>query len=220
MIIFLTEIIMFYQKSQLTKTRSLGIFQLYSTIIFFTQKGTIMQYTLLGLILLCLTSLSGCFAETKSKSDKQHNQAESPIHDTAQQTVKDYTMLAPGQQLNLDEFTKTESGILYKVIQSSDQSKPHLGEQVTVHYSGWLLEKPNTVGQKFDSSRDRDQHFSFNLGYGMVIAGWEQTVADMHVGERRIIVLPPELAYGARGAGGAIPPHATLIFDVELFKSE
>ncbi|WP_245583921.1 FKBP-type peptidyl-prolyl cis-trans isomerase [Rubritepida flocculans] len=92
------------------------------------------------------------------------------------------------------------------------------GKRVEVHYTGWLHDPkaPETKGRKFDSSRDRGEPFAFPLGEGRVIAGWDRGVAGMRVGGHRRLTIPPEMGYGARGAGGVIPPNATLVFEVEL----
>lgn len=96
------------------------------------------------------------------------------------------------------------------------------GQTAVVHYTGWLYDQSaaENKGTKFDSSRDRDEPFSFDLGQGHVIAGWDQGVAGMQVGGQRRLVIPSELGYGQRGAGGVIPPGATLVFDVELVAIE
>ena len=107
----------------------------------------------------------------------------------------------------------TPSGLKYEdlVEGKGDSAKP--GQTVTVHYTGWL-----TDGKKFDSSKDRGRPFSFPLGQGRVIKGWDEGVQGMKVGGKRKLTIPPQLGYGARGAGGAIPPNATLVFEVELLK--
>ena len=92
------------------------------------------------------------------------------------------------------------------------------GQVVTVHYTGWLYDasRPDQKGAKFDSSVDRNEPFAFSLGAGEVIRGWDEGVAGMKVGGRRTLTIPPDMGYGARGAGGVIPPDATLLFEVEL----
>ncbi|MBI2819140.1 MAG: FKBP-type peptidyl-prolyl cis-trans isomerase [Acidobacteria bacterium] len=109
------------------------------------------------------------------------------------------------------EPTKNASGLQYWEIKAGAGDIAVKGQQVRVHYTGWL-----TDGKKFDSSVDRGQPFVFPLGAGKVIKGWDEGVAGMKVGGKRQLRIPPELGYGARGAGGVIPPNATLIFDVEL----
>ena len=112
-------------------------------------------------------------------------------------------------------LTTNPSGLQYEDISVGDGAQATKGSQVTVHYTGWLY-SGGEQGAKFDSSRDRNAPFAFSLGAGMVIKGWDEGVAGMKVGEKRKLTIPPELGYGARGAGGAIPPNAVLVFDVEL----
>jgi len=107
------------------------------------------------------------------------------------------------------------SGVKIKVTKQGKGPLPKPGQTVTVHYTGTL---PN--GKKFDSSRDRGKPFSFVLGKGQVIRGWDEGIAMLPIGTRAILTIPPQLGYGARGAGGVIPPNATLIFDVELLSAK
>jgi FKBP-type peptidyl-prolyl cis-trans isomerase FkpA len=109
----------------------------------------------------------------------------------------------------------TPSGLQYIDTEIGTGATAQTGQEVSVHYTGWLF-NDGTQGGKFDSSKDRMQPFEFSLGAGMVIKGWDEGVAGMQVGGKRTLIIPPELGYGARGAGGVIPPHATLKFDVEL----
>jgi len=111
---------------------------------------------------------------------------------------------------------KSETGLEWEVLSEGVGETPDVGKTVTVHYTGWLDEN-GEPGKKFDSSVDRGQKFSFKIGVGMVIPGWDEGVMNMKVGEKRRIFIPADLAYGSRGAGGVIPPNAALIFDVELF---
>ncbi|MCJ2126021.1 FKBP-type peptidyl-prolyl cis-trans isomerase [Methylobacterium sp. J-077] len=113
------------------------------------------------------------------------------------------------------EIVTLPSGLKYQDEVVGTGPEPKAGQQVTVQYTGWL-DEGGKKGKKFDSSRDRNQPFSFPLGAGQVIQGWDLGVATMKIGGKRTLIIPPELGYGARGAGGVIPPNATLIFDVEL----
>ncbi len=105
----------------------------------------------------------------------------------------------------------TASGLVIETLDEGSGEAASAGQRVTVHYTGWLED-----GTKFDSSLDRNSPFQFNLGAGQVIRGWDEGVAGMKPGGKRKLTIPPELGYGAHGAGGVIPPNATLIFEVEL----
>jgi len=105
----------------------------------------------------------------------------------------------------------TPSGLIIEDLEVGSGAEAVAGKRVSVHYTGWL-----TTGTKFDSSKDRGDPFSFPLGGGNVIAGWDEGVQGMKIGGRRKLTIPPQLGYGARGAGGVIPPNATLVFEVEL----
>jgi FKBP-type peptidyl-prolyl cis-trans isomerase FkpA len=119
--------------------------------------------------------------------------------------------MASQGQSNITELQKVDA-------QQGTGAEAAPGQRVTVHYTGWLYDegKGDKKGTKFDSSRDRNEPFTFRLGAGEVITGWDQGVAGMKVGGQRTLTIPPGMGYGARGAGGVIPPNATLVFDVEL----
>jgi FKBP-type peptidyl-prolyl cis-trans isomerase FkpA len=112
----------------------------------------------------------------------------------------------------MSEIT-TPSGLIYVDLSEGEGEAAQAGQRVSVHYTGWL-----TDGTKFDSSKDRNDPFDFPLGAGHVIRGWDEGVQGMKVGGVRKLTIPPELGYGTRGAGGVIPPNATLVFEVELLK--
>ncbi len=111
----------------------------------------------------------------------------------------------------------TATGLQYEDTVVGDGAEATKGQTVTVHYTGWLYED-GEQGTKFDSSKDRSDPFQFILGAGMVIRGWDEGVAGMKIGGARTLIIPSDLGYGPRGAGGVIPPNATLKFDVELLE--
>lgn len=134
-----------------------------------------------------------------------------PDNALAEQLTQNQSKPTKVNQMSDDKVVTTDSGLKYSVIKEGTGATPKKGQTVEVHYTGTLEN-----GKKFDSSRDRNQTFKFKIGEGQVIKGWDEGLSTMKVGEQRKLIIPPELGYGARGAGGVIPPNATLIFDVEL----
>ncbi|HEY9812436.1 MAG TPA: FKBP-type peptidyl-prolyl cis-trans isomerase [Candidatus Sericytochromatia bacterium] len=132
---------------------------------------------------------------------------------TTDNSIADSNRLIAMNTNSEENVVTTDSGLKYVQLKEGDGATPKKGQTVVVHYTGTLEN-----GEKFDSSRDRNQPFSFKLGVGQVIKGWDEGLSTMKVGDRRKLIIPPELGYGARGAGGVIPPNATLNFDVELLK--
>ena len=127
------------------------------------------------------------------------------------------TKPAEPEKKSESKMIKTASGLQYEDTKVGTGATPKAGQTCVMHYTGWLWEN-GAKGKKFDSSLDRGTPFSFPLGQGRVIKGWDEGVASMKVGGKRTLLIPPDLGYGSRGAGGVIPPNATLIFEVELLE--
>lgn len=163
----------------------------------------------IALLALPLTLALGC---GEPDADTELEEAEITVSPFADPSTIEYV---PELGVDLDEMTRTESGLYYRDLVEGDGPVAESGQTVAVHYTGWLPD-----GQKFDSSRDRDELFVFDLGAGQVIRGWDEGVEGLRVGGQRQLVIPPNLAYGEAGAGDIIPPNATLVFDVELFEVE
>jgi peptidylprolyl isomerase len=154
-------------------------------------------------ILIALAAVAACSTPATTNTETTPTTAA-----PAQAVAKGPEMDTFAMPANLQS---TSSGLKYSIEKPGTGAAPQAGQTVSVHYTGWL-----TDGTKFDSSRDRGRPFEFPLGQGRVIRGWDEGVAMMKTGEVRTFVIPPDLGYGARGAGGVIPPNATLVFKVEL----
>ena len=155
-------------------------------------------------VLVCV-AVSACGGPDDDTSDTTESQpAAAPASDVA-------STYAPALNVDLRRMTRSETGLYTQDLRPGDGEPVQPGQTVAVHYTGWLPD-----GTEFDSSRDRGEPFPVTLGVGQVIAGWDQGLLGMRRGGRRLFVIPPGLAYGSGGAGGVIPPGATLVFDVEL----
>lgn len=158
-------------------------------------------------LLACLSLLTGCSLDAFRSKPLQ-----APPGDNHGVTGQpDEVTFPSGLGVDLKQMTRTATGLYWRDLVAGQGAEVVSRSVAIVHYTGWL---PN--GRKFDGSRDRGTPFSFAVGTGMVIAGWDEGIAGMRVGGRRQLVIPPELGYGAEGSGGTIPPDATLVFEVEL----
>lgn len=168
---------------------------------------------------LIVTALTGAFVacsdgapeDSEDSEDVPVPVAESPVAMPEPAPASIATEYAPELNVDLTGMVETPTGLRYEDVTAGSGATAASGNTVSVHYTGWLPD-----GTQFDSSRDGGEPFEFVLGEGRVIPGWDQGVAGMQVGGTRRLVIPPDLAYGEAGAPGAIPPNATLVFDVEL----
>ena len=160
---------------------------------------------------------AGIAQDVEIKADPATEKVEKKLDEIAEEieTVIESKTPSEMEAKKMSKKVELDSGLAYEILQEAADTNnaisPKKGSKVTVHYTGWL-----TDGTKFDSSVDRGQPFSFNIGMGQVIRGWDEGVLDMKVGEKRRLFIPPAMGYGSRGAGAVIPPQADLIFDVEL----
>jgi len=164
-------------------------------------------------LLMSVLFIIGMVACAGDKTDTEAAKDTEVTEQTATETQTEAPAPSTGYADVPGDTVTTESGLKYIDIKVGEGKSPASGQMVQVHYTGWL-----TDGKKFDSSVDRGQPFSFQIGVGRVIKGWDEGVMTMKEGGKRRLIIPSELAYGERGAGGVIPPNATLVFDVDLLQ--
>jgi FKBP-type peptidyl-prolyl cis-trans isomerase len=158
-------------------------------------------------------------AHSDESKPAEPTQAASPAHENAHPHADAHVVAQEAAQSAAPSLGTLDLSVFHRVdtqVGHGDEAYP--GMHISVHYTGWLLDTQahDLKGQKFDSSLDRGQTFNFPLGAGHVIQGWDEGFAGMKIGGKRTLLIPPEMGYGARGAGGVIPPNATLLFEVEL----
>ncbi|MEA5565360.1 FKBP-type peptidyl-prolyl cis-trans isomerase [Anabaena sp. UHCC 0399] len=164
-----------------------------------------------GIMLACVAVL--VLSQIGGKQESAFAETVTPTPPATTIVTENNTLIANNHMSDASKVVTTPSGLKYEEIEEGTGATPVKGQTVTVHYTGTLEN-----GTKFDSSRDRNRPFSFTIGVGQVIQGWDEGLSTMKVGGRRQLIIPAELGYGSRGAGGVIPPNATLLFDVELLE--
>jgi peptidylprolyl isomerase len=161
---------------------------------------------------IAICCIAGCSSSDKTQQATTQSTTQTAAKDTA---MNSQTPAYPGE-VTTNKVVTTGSGLMFIDMAEGTGASPNAGDQVTVHYTGYLMD-----GKKFDSSVDRNQPFTFTIGRGQVIKGWDEGVMSMKIGGRRKLIIPPELGYGSQSVGGGlIPPNSQLVFDVSLLDAK